>query len=136
MKYDARACHFNMDPRLRRAAAPGWEKNFHRLHRGRGCAGCDHGAESGVGLSHLQRPARLCGFDSGWRAGRIFEECGQEPWVRNLNECWILPLFCAGDVQHLLFGVDRSILMKSLYCYNFLYGSFIYSMLIFMHTDR
>ena len=23
------------------AAAPGWEKNFHRLHRGRGCTGCD-----------------------------------------------------------------------------------------------
>ena len=44
--------------------------------------------------------------------------------------------FCAGDVQHLLFGVDRLILMKSLYFYNFLYGSFIYSMLIFMHTDR
>ena len=59
-----------------------------------------------------------------------------EPWVRNLNECWTLPLFCAGDVQHLLFGGDRSILMESLYFYNFLYGSFIYSMLIFMHTDR
>ena len=40
------------------------------------------------------------------------------------------------NVQHLLFGVARSILMKSLYFYNFLYGSFIYSMLIFMHTDR
>ena len=26
--------------------------------------------------------------------------------------------------------------MESLYFYNFLYGSFIYSMLIFMHTDR
>ena len=44
--------------------------------------------------------------------------------------------FLTGDVQHLLFGGDRSILMKSLYFYNFLYGSFIYSMLIFMHTDR
>ncbi|EFQ06591.1 hypothetical protein HMPREF9436_01901 [Faecalibacterium cf. prausnitzii KLE1255] len=32
--------------------------------------------------------------------------------------------------------VDRSILMESLYFYNFLYGSFICSMLIFMHTDR
>ena len=21
------------------------------------------------------------------------EECGREPWVRNLNECWTLPLF-------------------------------------------
>ena len=44
--------------------------------------------------------------------------------------------FWAGDVQHLLFGVAWSILMESLYFYNFLYGSFIYSMLIFMHTDR
>ena len=44
--------------------------------------------------------------------------------------------FLTGDVQHLLFGVARSILMESLYFYNFLYGSFIYSMLIFMHTDR
>ena len=44
--------------------------------------------------------------------------------------------FLTGDVQHLLFGVARSILMKSLYFYNFLYGSFICSMLIFMHTDR
>ena len=44
--------------------------------------------------------------------------------------------FCAGDVLHLLSGVARSILMESLYFYNFLYGSFIYSMLIFMHTDR
>ena len=35
-----------------------------------------------------------------------------------------------------IFSVARSILMKSLYFYNFLYGSFIYSMLIFMHTDR
>ena len=40
--------------RLRGAAAPGWEKNFHRLHRGRGCTGCDHGAEVGVRLPHLQ----------------------------------------------------------------------------------
>ena len=48
------------------------------------------------------------------------------------------PTIGLGDVhvQHLLFGVNRSILMESLYFYNFLYGSFIYSMLIFMHTDR
>ena len=77
---------FQHGHQLRGTAAPGWEKNFHRLHRGRGCAG---------------------------------------------HYC-----FLTGDVQHLLFGVARSILMKSLYFYNFLYGSFIYSMLIFMHTDR
>ena len=47
-----------------------------------------------------------------------------------------ITVFLTGDVQHLLFGVGRSILMESLYFYNFLYGSFIYSMLIFMHTDR
>ena len=47
-----------------------------------------------------------------------------------------ITVFLTGDVQHLLFGVARSILMESLYFYNFLYGSFIYSMLIFMHTDR
>ena len=34
------------------------------------------------------------------------------------------------------FSVGRFILMESLYFYHFLYGSFIYSMLIFMHTDR
>ena len=28
------------------AAAPGWEKNLHRLYRGRGCAGCDHGQQT------------------------------------------------------------------------------------------
>ena len=44
--------------------------------------------------------------------------------------------FLTDDVQHLLFGVARSILMESLYFYNFLYGSFIYSMLDFIHTDR
>ena len=48
----------------------------------------------------------------------------------------ITVFFLTGDVQHLSFGVARSILMESLYFYNFLYGSFIYSMLIFMHTDR
>ena len=31
--------------RLRGTAAPGWEKNFHRLHRGRGYTGRDYGAE-------------------------------------------------------------------------------------------
>ena len=44
---------FQHGHRLRGAAAPGWEKNFHRLHRGRGCTGRDHGAEVGVRLSRL-----------------------------------------------------------------------------------
>ena len=41
---------FQYGHRMRGAAAPGWEKNFHRLHRGRGCVECDHGAEVKVGL--------------------------------------------------------------------------------------
>ena len=45
---------FQHGHRLRGAAASGWKKNFHQLHRGRGCAGCDHGAEVRTGLSHLQ----------------------------------------------------------------------------------
>ena len=36
MKYDERARKFNMDTGCVGAAAPGWEKDFHRLHRGRG----------------------------------------------------------------------------------------------------
>ena len=105
-----------------------------QLHRGRGYVRCDHGAEVGVGLSHLQWPAWLCGLDSERWPGEIFEEYGWKPWTRNLNECWILLFFnwwCPA-----FFSVARSILMESLYFYNFLYGSFIYSMLIFMHTDR
>ena len=43
---------------------------------------------------------------------------------------------CTGVEDALDISVGRSILMESLYFYNFLYGSFIYSMLIFMHTDR
>ena len=53
-----------------------------------------------------------------------------------VEDALAITVFLTGDVQHLLFGVARSILMESLYFYNFLYGSFIYSMLIFMHTDR
>ena len=36
---------FQHGHRLRGAAAPGWKKNFHQLHRSRGCVGCDHSAE-------------------------------------------------------------------------------------------
>ena len=45
---------FQHGHRLRGAAAPGWENDLHRLHRGRECTGCDYGTEVGVGLSHLQ----------------------------------------------------------------------------------
>ena len=40
--------------RVRGTAAPGWENDLHRLHRGRECAGRDHGAKVGIGLPHLQ----------------------------------------------------------------------------------
>ena len=84
--------------------------------------------------SHLQWPVWLCGFDSErWPEG-IPEKCNREPQAGNLNECWILLLFNWWCPE--FFSVGRPILMKSLYFYNFLYGSFIYSMLIFMHTDR
>ena len=125
---------FQHGHRLRGAAAPGWENDLHWLHRGRGCTGRDYGVEVGVGLSHLQWPTGVCRFDSEWRPGGIFEECGWKPWVRNLNKCRTLPFF--GWWCPAFFSVGRSILMESLYFYNFLYGSFIYSMLIFMHTDR
>ena len=45
---------FQYGHRVRGTAAPGWENDLHRLYRGRGCVGCDHGAEVGVRLSHLQ----------------------------------------------------------------------------------
>ena len=44
---------FQHGHRLCGTTAPGWEKNFHRLHRGRGCTGRDHGAEVGIGLPYL-----------------------------------------------------------------------------------
>ena len=86
MKYDARACHFNMD------------------------TGC---------VELLLRDGRKISID-----------------CTGVKDALDITVFLTGDVQHLLFGVARSILMESLYFYNFLYGSFICSMLIFMHTDR
>ena len=68
-----------------RTAAPGWKKNIHRLHRGRGCVGCDHGAEIGVGLSYLQWPTGLCRFDPEWCPRGIFEECDRELWFGGLT---------------------------------------------------
>ena len=76
---------FQHGHRLRGTVAPGWEKNFHRLHRGRGYTGRDHGAEVGVRLPHLQRPAGLCGLDSEWRSGGIFEKCNRESWTGRLG---------------------------------------------------
>ena len=36
---------FQHGHRLRGAAAPGWENDLYRLHRGLGCTGCDYGTE-------------------------------------------------------------------------------------------
>ena len=92
--------------RLCGAVAPGWENDLHRLHRGRGCTGCDHGTAVRAGLSYLQRPTGLCGLDSEWRSGEIFENRNREPWVRRLRE---MPFqkqlerhFLSFDIRHLL----------------------------------
>ena len=45
-------------------------------------------------------------------------------------------LFSSENSMSGIFSVGRLILMESLYFYNFLYDSFIYSMLDFIHTDR
>ena len=45
---------FQHGHRLRGAVAPGRENDLHRLHRGRGYTGCDHGAEVRIGLPYLQ----------------------------------------------------------------------------------
>ena len=73
--------------------------------------------------------AGVCRPDSQWWPGGILEKCNREPQARNLNECWTVPFlsWCCPA----FFSVGRLILMESLYFYNFLYGSFIYSMLIF-----
>lgn len=45
---------FQHGHRLHGAAAPGWENDLHRMHRGRGCTGCDHGAEVRIGPPYQQ----------------------------------------------------------------------------------
>ena len=79
--------------------------------------------------------AGVCRPDSQWWPGGILEKCNREPQARNLNECWTVP-FLSWCCPAFFFGVGWPILMESLYFYNFLYGSFIYSVLIFMNTDR
>ena len=74
--------------------------------------------------------AGVCRPDSQWWPGEILEKCNREPQARNLNECWTVP-FLSWCCPAFFFGVSWPILMESLYFYNFLYGSFIYSMLIF-----
>ena len=72
--------------RVRGASAPGWEKNLHWLHWGRGWIGRDHGAEDGTGLPHLQRSVGLCRFDP--ELSGIFWY-----WLTNFNGIFILPQF-------------------------------------------
>ena len=93
MKYDARACKFNMDTGCAELL----------LRDGRmisiDCTGIADALDVTMAqrseLDYLvyKRPTELCQFDSEWRPEGIFEECGWEPWTRNLNECWTLPLF-------------------------------------------
>ena len=54
MKYDESVCKFNMDTGCVELLLRDGRMISIGLYRGRGCAGCDHGAEVGVGSSHLQ----------------------------------------------------------------------------------
>ena len=55
-------------------------------------------------------PLGVCGFDSEWRAGRIFEKYGWEPWVRRLRE---MP-FQKQLERHFLFFSIRNLLSPQL----------------------
>ena len=81
---------------------------------------------------------RVCKFNMDTGCVELTLQDGRKIFIDSIGveDALDITVFLTGDVQHLLFGVTRSILMESLYFYNFLYGSFIYSMLIFMHTDR
>ena len=85
MKYDERACKFNIDTGCVELLLRDGRKIFI------GCTGVEDALDVtvaqrvGVGLSHLQRPTGLCGLDFEWRPRGIFEECSREPWVRRLR---------------------------------------------------
>ena len=135
MKYDARACKFNMDTGC-------VELQF---RDGRKISIDCTGVEDALDVTMAQRSELdyLIYNDPLGYADLILNGDPEE-YLKNMAGSHGLEIemnagyycFLTGDVQHLLFGVARSILMESLYFYNFLYGSFIYSMLIFMHTDR
>ena len=135
MKYDERACKFNMDTGCVELL----------LRDGRKVSIDCTGVEDALDMTMAQRSELdylICNDPLGYADLILNGE--PEEYLKNAAGSHGLEIrmnagqyhFCAGDVRHFLFGVDRSILMKSLYFYNFLYGSFIYSMLIFMHTDR
>ena len=75
MKYDARACHFNMDTGCVELL----------LRDGRMISIDCTGVEDELDVTMLQRPAGLRGFDVEWRSGEIFEKRNREPWVGRLK---------------------------------------------------
>ena len=93
MKYDERACKFNMDTGCVELT----------LQDGRKISiGCT-GVEDALNVTMAQQteldyliyndPLSYADLILNGTPGEIFEECGWEPWVRDLNECWTLPLF-------------------------------------------
>ena len=83
MKYDARACHFNMDTGCVELL----------LRDGRKISIDCTGVEDALDVTMAQRSELdyliyndpLCGFDFEWRAGRISAKRGRKPWVRRLR---------------------------------------------------
>ena len=85
MKYDARACQFNM--------GTGCVELL--LRDGRKISINCTGVEDALDVTMAQRseldyliyndPTGVCRFDSEWRSGGIFEEYGWEPWARRLR---------------------------------------------------
>ena len=85
MKYDAKACHFNMDTGCVELL----------LRDGRMISIDCTGVEDELDVTMAQRteldyliyndPLGVCRFDSKRRAGRIFEECGWKPRVRRVK---------------------------------------------------
>ena len=85
MKYDERACKFNMDTGCVELL----------LRDGRKISIDCTGVEDALNVTMAQQteldyliyndPLGVCRFDSEWRPGGIFEECGWEPWARRLR---------------------------------------------------
>ena len=110
MKYDERACKFNMDTGCVELL----------LRDGRMISIDCTGVEDELDVTMAQRteldyliyndPLALCRPDSKRRAGRIFEKYGWEPWVRRLRE---MP-FQKQLERHFLFFAIRHLLSPKL----------------------
>ena len=85
MKYDERACKFNIDTGCVELL----------LRDGRKISIDCTGVEDALDVTMTQQteldyliyndPTGVCRFDSEWRSGGIFEEYGWEPWARRLR---------------------------------------------------